>query len=171
MRRLLFVAPLLVLALLAVLFAAYGLKHDPRIKPDAMVGKPAPLRTLERLDGGPARSVAPPAEGPVLVNLFASWCGPCIIEHPLLLKLKAKGVRIVGVAYKDKPENIRKFVQQRENPYTTIMLDPDGRMGVDLGISGVPETFAIRDGVIVAKVAGPLTPDQADALAARLAAR
>ncbi|MGZ8407459.1 MAG: DsbE family thiol:disulfide interchange protein [Caulobacteraceae bacterium] len=171
MKRLLFFAPLLVLAALAVLFAVYGLNHDPQVKPDAMVGKPAPATVLAGLNGEAPQPLAKAASGVVMVNVFASWCGPCIIEHPLLVRLQARGVRIVGVAYKDKPENIRKFLQQRENPYTTILMDPDGRAGVDLGISGVPETFAIRNGVIVAKFAGPLTPEIAEDLRKSLGAR
>ena len=94
----------------------------------------------------------------MLINLFASWCAPCIIEHPLLVGLQSRGVRIIGVAYKDKPENIRQFVQQRENPFSTIVMDPEGRAGVELGVSGVPETFVLdAQGVIVYKQIGPMT--------------
>jgi cytochrome c biogenesis protein CcmG/thiol:disulfide interchange protein DsbE len=88
------------------------------------------------------------------------------------MALNAQGVRIVGVAYKDKPAAARAFVEELGNPFTTIVLDPNGRAGVEYGVSGVPETFAVGgDGRILAKHTGPLTPEAAEALAARLDAR
>ena len=127
---------------------------------------------LAPLSGGPPAAVRPAADGPYLVNFFASWCAPCRIEHPALMALKAQGVRIVGVSYKDKPEASKGFIDELGNPFTTIVLDPDGRAGVEYGVSGVPETFAVgADGRILAKHTGPLTPEAAEALAARLDAR
>ncbi len=172
MKRWLVILPLVALIALAVLFLGYALRHDPKVRPDALVGRPAPAIALAPLDGGAPGPIRPTAEGPYLVNFFASWCAPCRIEHPALMALKAQGVRIVGVSYKDKPEASRAFLDELGNPFTTIVLDPSGRAGVEYGVSGVPETFAVgEDGRILAKHTGPLTPEAAEALAARLDAR
>jgi cytochrome c biogenesis protein CcmG, thiol:disulfide interchange protein DsbE len=171
-RRWLLALPLVVLVALAALFAGYALKHDPRVDPAALVGKRAPPVSLATLDGGPAMPLTARVKGPFLVNFFASWCAPCRIEHPALMALKAQGVPIVGVAYKDKPEAARGFIEELGNPFTTIVLDLNGRAGVEYGASGVPETFVVGgDGRILAKHTGPLTPEAAEALAERLDAR
>jgi cytochrome c biogenesis protein CcmG/thiol:disulfide interchange protein DsbE len=171
-KRWLLILPLAALAALSLLFVGYALKHDPHVDPAALVGKPAPAVLLGRLDGGDPRPIRPDNPGPYLVNFYASWCGPCRIEHPALMALNAQGVPIVAVAYKDKPEAAKAFVEQLGNPFTTIFLDPNGRAGVEYGVSGVPETFVVgSDGRILAKHTGPLTPDAAEALADRLDAR
>lgn len=165
MRRWIAWAPLAVLAALAALFLGYGLKHDPRVNPAALVGKPLPETLVAGLDGAAPRPLAEAARGPVLVNLFASWCAPCVEEAPALMALKASGVPIVGVAYKDDPAATRGFLSRQGDPFARVLLDPQGRAGVDLGISGVPETFAVDGrGVIRAKHAGALTPDDAERL-------
>ena len=169
MRRWIALAPLAVLAALAALFLGYGLKHDPRVNPAALVGKPLPATALAGLDGAPARPLPVAAPGPVLVNVFASWCVPCVEEAPALMALKASGVKIVGVAYKDDPAATRGFLARQGDPFAVVLLDPQGRAGVDLGISGVPETFAVdAQGVIRAKHAGALSPDDAERLLAAL---
>ena len=157
-------APLGVLAALAVLFVGYGLRRDPRVVPDALVGRPAPVRPLPPLDGGLAR---PPGErGRVVwVNFFASWCVPCATEAPALQALEAQGVPIVGVAYKDDPVATRRFLQRRGDPFTQVLVDRDGAAGIDWGVSGVPETFVLSpDGRVLAKHSGPLEPADADRL-------
>ncbi len=121
MSRWLAFLPLAAILALALLFGLYSLKRDPQVKPDALVGKPIPELTLARLDDGrPAALRAtlgePGREGPVLVNIFASWCAPCEIEHPVLVDLKRQGVRIVGVAYKDAPENTK------ARPFMAVIL-------------------------------------------------
>lgn len=95
-----------------------------------------------------------------VINMFASWCTPCRAEHPQLMALRERGVEIVGVAYKDRPEASARFLQELGDPFRVVALDPDGRFGLELGIAGVPETFVIGpDGSIRAAYRGPLTED------------
>lgn len=167
MTRWLALAPLAVLAALAILFAGWSLKRDPAFKPDALVGQPIPETVLPLLSGdqaGPGHLDLKTAGvgKPMLVNVFASWCAPCRIEHPRLLALKARGIAVVGVAYKDEPVATRAFLDEMGDPYSMVLVDREGRAGLDLGISGVPETFAVdARGRIAAKQSGPLL-DEAD---------
>ena len=158
--------PFAALALLAVLFAGFGLRHDPHVNPAALVGKPLPRLTLPSLDGGPAQPLrAALGSEPALVNVFASWCTPCAAEAPTLETMQKSGARIVGVAYKDDPGATRAFLQKYGDPFAAVLSDRDGRAGIDLGISGVPETFLVgRDGRVIAKRSGPLSADDAQAL-------
>ena len=168
MKRLIALAPVAVLVALGLLFALFGLRNDPRFLPRALVGKPVPEVTLPTLADGLPDTLAAPGEGPYLVNVFASWCAPCEIEAPLLVALKARGVRIVGVAYKDAPEKTRAFLARTGDPYARVLVDQEGRAGIELGVSGVPETYLVDgSGRILDKIAAPLT----EADAARLAAR
>ena len=165
MKRWIAALPLAALAALAVLFATFGLHHDPHVTPTALIGKPLPGRALTPLTGGAPVPLPAEVQGPTLVNAFASWCAPCAEENPALVALKAEGVRIIGVAYKDDPANTRAFLDRLGDPFTAVLVDRDGRMGVDLGISGVPETFLVgADGVVIAKHVGPLEPKDAEAL-------
>lgn len=169
MNRTLALLPLAALVALGLLFGLYSLKRDPQVQPDALVGKPLPDLTLPALDTGrPLRlhDVAQPE--PVLVNIFASWCAPCEIEHPVLVELKKQGVRIVGVAYKDAPENTKAFLGRLGDPYAERLVDRDGRAGIDLGVTGVPETYLVgAGGTILAKHTGPLTAEKAQELLAK----
>ena len=164
MRRWVALAPLAVLAALAALFLGYGLRHDPHVTPAALVGRAAPVIAMPPLDGGAPRPAAEPGRA-VLVNFFASWCVPCAVEAPALAALKAQGVRIVGVSYKDDPAATRGFLASRGDPFATILVDADGRAGVEWGVSGVPETFVVSPaGKVMAKHAGPLEPQDAERL-------
>lgn len=175
MSRWLTIIPLVVLAALAVLFAGWSLKRDPEVRPDALVGQPIPETVLPMLRGASAGpdtlDLKTAGVGqPMLVNVFASWCLPCRVEHPRLMALKAKGVAIVGVAYKDEPAATRAFLNELGDPFTLVLVDREGRAGLDLGISGAPETFAVdAQGRVVAKFSGPLVSDaEADRLVAAL---
>ncbi|THD50962.1 DsbE family thiol:disulfide interchange protein [Phenylobacterium sp.] len=169
MSRWIAALPLVVLALLAALFAGYGLHHNPQVVPEALVGKQAPDVSLPSLDDGTLTSVREAArEGPILVNFFASWCGPCEIEHPVLMQLRASHVRIIGVAYKDAPENTKAFLTRLGDPFMERLVDRDGRAGIDFGVSGVPETYLVMpDGKVAAKYTN-LNARDAQALTARM---
>lgn len=168
MKRWIALAPLAVLAALAALFGLYALHHDPHHTPDALVGQRLPSDSLAPLAGGAPTTVPAQASSGTLVNFFASWCAPCIQEFPTLLALKAQGVRIVGVAWKDDPDKTRAMLAQRGDPYATVLVDRDGRAGIDFGVSGVPETYLVgANGKVIAKYALPLTPDSAEALLER----
>ena len=169
MNRWIAFLPLVALAALAVLFAGYALHRDPHVQPHTLVGKPMPDLTLPDLaTGQPARLKAELAQGPVLVNFFASWCGPCEIEHPVLVGLHGQHVRIVGVAYKDAPPNTQALLIRMGDPYARTLVDREGRAGIEFGITGVPETYLIgQDGQVLEKHTGPLTEADAQALAQR----
>ena len=165
MSRWLALLPLAVLGALAALFAGYALHHDPHVNPAAMVGRPAPAEQLPGLDGGSSSPLHTASQGPVLINFYASWCAPCVEEAPALMALKAQGVPIIGVAWKDTPDKAQAFLREHGDPFVAKFVDRSGRAGVDFGVSGVPETFAVdAAGVIRAKQASPLTPDSAEAL-------
>lgn len=165
MSRWVALLPLAVLVALATLFAGYALHHDPHVNPAALVGRAAPDERLPPLEGGAPQPLRAAAQGPVLVNFYASWCAPCVQEAPALMALKAQGVPVIGVAWKDTPEKARAFLREHGDPFVARFLDQSGRAGVDFGVSGVPETFAIdARGVIRAKQISPLTPDMAETL-------
>lgn len=170
MRRLLPLIPLAVGALLVVLFASYGLHHDPHVNPAALVGKPLPADSLPPLSGGQPQTIASAAKPPMVVNVFASWCAPCAEEAPQMMRLKALGVPIVGVAYKDQTSATQSFLDKYGDPFDRVLQDRSGDVGVNFGISGVPETFVVNTkGMIVAKHIGPMTDQDVQALADQVA--
>ncbi|MEF2553551.1 DsbE family thiol:disulfide interchange protein [Aurantimonas sp. A2-1-M11] len=143
--------------------------HDPQQIPSVLIGKTAPQTVLPALenvsgpDGQPMPGLDLTGVGdgrPVLVNVFASWCGPCRDEHPLLMELaRDDRFRLVAINYKDKPENARQFLQSLGNPYAAIGVDQKGSATIDWGVYGVPESFLVApDGEIVFKQTGPFTP-------------
>ena len=158
MRRWIGFAPLVVLLALGALFAGYALKHDPRVQPHALVGKPVPALSLPDLDSGAMIAVRDTPAGPRLINFYASWCAPCRVEAPQLMALKARGVTLVGISYKDDPARTQAFLAELGDPFAVKLVDRTGRAGIEFGVTGVPETFLVgADGVILAKHSGPLT--------------
>ena len=159
--------PLIVFAALAALLFLRLYAGDASRIPSALIGQSAPALDLPGLDGAPGLADADLRRGHVtLVNVFASWCVPCHTEHEFLLALaddpalKAKGVELLGVAQKDAPENIKRFLGAKGDPYAKIGLDSDGRAGIDWGVYGVPETFIVKgDGAIAFKLVGPIDAD------------
>lgn len=159
MLRPLMLAPLLVFGAFAAL-ALVGLsRENPNELPTALAGQPAPAVQVTPLGDGPVlRDADLRGDGVKLVNYWASWCAPCRVEHPNLTRLAAEGVTIHGVNYKDKPANALGFLSELGNPYTAMGADESGRMALDWGVYGVPETYVIDgQGKIVLRFAGPIT--------------
>jgi cytochrome c biogenesis protein CcmG/thiol:disulfide interchange protein DsbE len=152
-------APPLVFAALAALFYFGMQRENPDELPTALKGKPAPAVQVTPLGDKKSFSDSDLRDGDVtLVNYWASWCAPCRVEHPNLEKLADEGVTIYGVNYKDKPGNALKFLQELGDPYAAIGADEKGRMALDWGVYGVPETYVIDgEGQIVTRFAGPIT--------------
>ncbi len=154
-----FLLPLIIF-LVMVGFLAVGLHLDPREVPSPLVGKPAPAFDLPLLDQ-PEKTFSPKAMlGQVwLLNVWASWCGACREEHPLLVALsKAKLVPLYGMDYKDTRAEAQQWLNEGGNPYVANAMDIDGRVGIDYGVYGVPETYVIdKAGVIAYKQIGPIT--------------
>jgi cytochrome c biogenesis protein CcmG/thiol:disulfide interchange protein DsbE len=162
--RLLLLLPLLFfVALAAVFFLRLEWGGDPGLVPSPLIGHPAPEFTLPPLAGLnlPGLSRADLTGHVTLVNVFASWCVPCRDEHPALTALaKDPRFRIVGINYKDNPDDAKRFLTDLGNPYSAIGVDAAGRASIDWGVYGVPETFIVGpDGIIDGKVIGPLDDD------------
>lgn len=152
--------PLLVFAVLLV-FLAIGLTRDPREVPSPLINKPAPIFSLQQLHAPEKPFESKSMLGQVwLLNTWASWCVACREEHPVLMEFsKTKSLPLIGLDYKDKPEEGRKWLARFGNPYDLSISDLDGRVGIDFGVYGVPETFLIdKQGIIRYKHIGPVTP-------------
>ena len=152
----------LAIFLVVVGFLFAGLNLNPREVPSPLIGKPAPAFALPVLHE-PGRTITnKDLEGKVwLLNVWASWCVSCRVEHPLLVELSKSGaVPIYGLDYKDNPEDGIGWLKQHGDPYVASIVDRDGRVGIDYGVNGVPETFVIdKVGVIRHKHIGPITPE------------
>ena len=171
-RRLLVLAPLVIFLGLIALFLIRLYAGDPSRIPSALIGHPAPQTTLPPVagldrDGKPVPGIEPASfKGTVtVVNVWASWCVPCHDEAPLLMQLAQNSqLRIIGINYKDEPENARRFLGRYGNPFTAAGADPNGRAAIEWGVYGVPETFVVgRDGRIAYKLVGPITPENLEA--------
>ena len=159
LRRLLVILPLAASIVVGAVLA-WSLTRNPREIPSALVGKPVPAFDLPAVEGRSAGLSSADLAGEVsLVNVFASWCTACLEEHPLFLELKAEGaVPIHGLNYKDKPADAAEWLGTLGDPYTRTGADRDGRVAIDWGVYGVPETFVVSAaGRIVHKHIGPLT--------------
>jgi cytochrome c biogenesis protein CcmG/thiol:disulfide interchange protein DsbE len=166
---LLVLLPLAVFLLLAGIFLKQLLEGGATSAiPSALIGEPAPAIVLPPLEGlknegaqVPGFDPAAFAGKPVIVNVWASWCAPCRLEHPLLTTLAERGdVALAGINYKDDAENALRFLGQLGNPFDAVGVDPAGKAAIEWGVYGVPETFIVgADGRIAHKLIGPLTPE------------
>lgn len=145
-----------VIAFFAIIGFMAAVFLRPVTPPDPMVGQIAPAIDLETL----ARDTARQADAPVsIINFWATWCTPCLAEHPVLMYLADKGVNIEGVAFRDKTDLIETMLRQNGDPFTTVYLDPDGEAMIDYGAAGVPESFIVdKSGTVLARITGPITP-------------
>lgn len=156
-----FLIPVALFAVL-VIFLAIGLTRDPSKIPSVLISKPAPQFTVPQLIADNKTFSPDDMKGQVwLLNVWASWCVACRVEHPLLMEMaRAKAVTIIGLDYKDKRPDALKFLAQQGDPYDLSAVDLDGRVGIDFGVYGVPETFVIdKNGVIRYKQIGPITKE------------
>ena len=169
-RRWAVALPFVIFAALAGLFWYALHTGDPSRLPSAMLGKPVPDFTLTPLDGlkGEDGAAVPSFDAtdlaagqPTIVNIFASWCVPCLQEHPLLMALAEEpGLRIFAINYKDDPASARRFLGRYGNPFARVGTDRSGRVAIDFGVYGVPETYVISsDGKIAYRHVGPLTEE------------
>jgi cytochrome c biogenesis protein CcmG, thiol:disulfide interchange protein DsbE len=155
MKNLKLFIPLIVFVVLA-LFLLKGLDRDPNELPSALIGSPVPAFSLPDLNEPENRVTEAIFQGePSLLNVWATWCPTCRVEHPYLVELAAQGVRIVGMDYKDEDAAARRWLEKLGNPYEVTFTDAEGHLGVDLGVFGAPETYLIDgNGVIRAKRVG-----------------
>ena len=160
MRRLLFLLPVLAFMFVTAAFLA-GLGRDPSKLPSTLIGKPLPAFNLPPVRAGDVGLKTRDLSGqPALLNVFASWCVSCRVEHPMLLELKAEGVPVQGLDWKDEAADGARYLAQNGDPYTLVGNDRTGRAGIDLGVAGVPETFVVdRKGQVRYKHIGPIAPE------------
>src|SRR5271169_3523870 len=169
--RWLMALPLITFAGLATLFWFRLGDVDPSRIPSALIGHPAPQTPLPPLPGLVLNGEQLPGLNPTMfkgkvsvVNIWASWCVPCVEEVPLLTELsRDKRLQVIGINYKDAPDNARRFLGRYGNPYGFVGVDSNGRAAIEWGVYGVPETFIVgREGKIVYKLVGPITPENID---------
>ncbi|MFD2238679.1 DsbE family thiol:disulfide interchange protein [Aureimonas populi] len=167
-RPFLVALPLLVFGALAAIFLTQLLSgRDPQALPSVLIGRPAPQTSLPPLEGAAVPALELPSGGtgrPVLVNVFASWCGPCRQEHPMLMALgEDSRLDLAAINYKDRPDRALAFLDELGNPFDAIGVDGTGAATIDWGVYGVPETFLVSaDGTILWKQTGPLTQASVD---------
>ena len=167
MKRLLFILPIIAFAGLAA-FLGFGLTQDPKQLPSQLIDRPLPEFALpgiaDTADGGQEQlqgfASASFKGEPRLLNIWASWCAACPQEHPVLTRIASEGFPVYGVAWKDKPEDSRAWLARYGNPYAGVAADQAGRTAIDLGVTGVPETFIVdKKGRVRFKQIGPISPE------------
>jgi cytochrome c biogenesis protein CcmG/thiol:disulfide interchange protein DsbE len=172
-RHWLVMLPLIVFIAVAALFLLRLYGGDPAKLPSALIGRPAPQITLPALEGLARNGIPVPGLDPAafkdkvsVVNVWASWCVPCHEEAPLLTALAGDTrLQVVGINYKDSPDNARRFLGRYGNPFAAVGVDGNGRGSIEWGVYGVPETFVVgRDGTIRYKMVGPVTPANLDSV-------
>ena len=159
-RTLLAAAPILIMLALVALFVVAMQRENAEELPSAFIGRPAPAVAVTQLGTlNPLKDADLRGEGFKLVNFWASWCGPCRVEHPNLMELSRQGIPVYGVNYKDSPANALAFLRELGNPYAAVGADETGRAtALNWGVYGIPETFLIGPGgTVLARAAGPLT--------------
>jgi cytochrome c biogenesis protein CcmG, thiol:disulfide interchange protein DsbE len=160
--RLLQFAPLAVFAAIAV-GLGFALTNDPKKMPSTLIDRPVPVMALPPLERGTDGGLSNQdfAGKVALINVFASWCQGCRVEHPMLLDIAKEGaIPLFGINWKDKPGDGLKWLKAHKSPYLKVGDDASGRLGIDMGVTGVPETFVVdRTGRIRYRHAGPITPD------------
>ena len=139
-------------------FFYYSLFKKKNIEPRVMIGKQLPVLTSKSLFYDQSINIKQITNNNLfIINIFASWCAPCKIEHPLLMKLKEKKILVIGINYKDNKKNAKKFLKKYGNPYQEVLLDNTGKLSINLGAYGVPETFIIdKSFKIIDKQIGPI---------------
>ena len=162
-NRMVYLVPLSVFLVMAVYFAV-GLTKDSKVLPSALIDKPVPEFSLPPIEGGPGKgfSSADLRAGRVsVINVFASWCGPCRTEHPFITRLATlKVAKVYGLNYKDNPKSALRWLREFGDPYAAHGVDNDGRVSIDWGVYGIPETFIIdNSGTIRYKHVGPINGD------------
>ena len=156
MKRLKFFLPLFFFAVLAA-FLMRGLKLDPAAMPSALLDKPWPFFSLPTLESGDVVSEKNLLGQKSLVNVWATWCITCRVEHPFLMQLSQNGVLIIGLNYRDKHDEAQKWLKEKGNPFLFTISDADGKLGMDLGVFGAPETYFVdSQGLIRYKYIGDL---------------
>ena len=160
-RTVLFVGLFIAAAIVAILFA--GLGKDPQAIDSPLVGRPAPAFALREVGTGQTINLEQFKGKPVVLNFWATWCGPCWEEHPTLVanaRTLQPGVQFLGVVFQDSEDKIQKFLNERGHAYPTV-VDDAGKTAIAYGVGGVPETFFLdRNGTIVAKFTGPLNTEE-----------
>lgn len=180
MKRLLIILPVVILVPLLILML-WGLNRDPSALNLALENRPLPPLQMYLLNDDYASPDFPPAplsqhidrDRPTVINFFASWCVPCVAEHPELMALATEDdIRLLGILYKDTDANGQAFLQRLGDPYQVVFTDPRGRGAIDMGLYGVPETYVISaDRTVIGRVDEPLTnPGAMDELKAYISA-
>ena len=156
MRRLLYLIPVIVFGAVGIGLAV-GLTRDPGTLPSALLDRPVPAFELPALEGAEGFSTEDLKGRVSLVNVFASWCVPCRVEHPVLMRLAEEGVPIFGINYKDPPDQAKVWLAELGDPFEKIGADRNGRVGIEWGVYGVPETFVVdAEGRIRHRHVGPI---------------
>ena len=162
MQRLKLFIPLFIFVVLAVFFFVVqkqigSADYNPENMPSALLNKSMPAFELNDLQTGAVVNGAVLKNKVALVNVWATWCPSCVYEHPYLVALAQQGVAILGVDYKDEPDKAKKWLAEKGNPYIAVLDDRAGKLGLDLGVTGAPETYVIdRNGIVRLRYQGPL---------------